>query len=257
MRDRLNKSLGSCPSNRGKSSSFSIMADMMSIFDASTFTKVDSRFLVWVSRFFYLLILVGVVYWHLVGRLEAVFDVLVGMPLGIVRRSKLKVFGGSYLMIVCLFIILIGVDIVGLLPYSFSVRSHLVFRISFGLSFWVRLVLSRLVLGRLRTSIAKLIFCGVVVVGGVFLCWMERFSVFLRWITLSIRLVANIRVGQIVSVLLGNLVVVYYFGFRSMVYFFFLLLRGVCVLVAEAVVGFVQAYLFCLLLTVYGNDHSI
>lgn len=119
------------------------------------------------------------------------------------------------------------------------------------------LILSRVVLGKLHTSIAKLVFSGIAVFGGMLLCWIEKFRIFLRWITLSVRLVANIRVGQIVSVLLGNLMVVYYFTVGSVYYLPLLLLRGVCVLAAELAVGFIQAYLFCLLLTIYRDDHSI
>lgn len=257
LKGRLKKSLGSCPKNRSLSSSFRMMIDVISVFDATTFTMADYRFLVWVGRFFYMLILVGMVYWYRVGRLEAVFGRLVSLPLGMVKESKMGILGGSHLIIPCLFITLLGVNVVGLLPYSFRVRSHLVFRINFGLSFWLGLIMSRLVLGKLHTSMAKLVFSGIAVVGGMLLCWMEKFRVFLRWITLSVRLVANIRVGQIVSVLLGDLIVIYYFIAEFSYHLPLLLVRGVCVLAAELAVGLVQAYLFCLLLTIYRDDHSI
>lgn len=109
--------------------------DVMSVFDATTFTRADFRFMVWVGRFFYLLILVGMVYWYQVGRLESVLRLLVRLPLNMVRRSKISILGGSHLIIPCLFVTLLGVNVVGLLPYSFRVRSHLVFSVSFGLSF--------------------------------------------------------------------------------------------------------------------------
>lgn len=174
-----------------------------------------------------------------------------------VARSKLVVLRGSHVLLVSLFIFLLFCNWVGLLPFVMGVRSHLVFRMSFGLSFWLRLVFSSLVVGRVYTSMSKLVFAGLPVVGGIVFCWLEKLRIFFRWFTLRLRLVANITVGQIARASVSGFLLRSYFGVAGYWVFIIILLISAGLLLVELGVGFIQAYLFCLLLSVYSSDHSL
>lgn len=186
---------------------------------------------------------------------------LLGLGLGLVedifKGSKISVIRGGNLLLSSLFFILFLCNVTGLIPFVIRVSSHLVFRMCFGLRFWLTLVLSSLVIGKLYTSISKLVFAGLPVVGGIVLCWLEKLSIFFRWFTLSLRLVANMTVGQILSASVSGLLLNLYFGLSSVFVFGRVLIVGVGLLLVELAVGFIQAYLFCLLLSVYRDDHSL
>ena len=104
-------------------------------------------------------------------------------------------------------------------------------------------------------------FSGVGVPGGAVLCWLEKLRIFLRCITLSVRLAVNISLGQVIFTLMGGLVEIYNFTWNFSVgnYFwiFLLMMVGMGFLLVEMAVGFIQAYLFCLLLRTYRREHSI
>lgn len=64
-------------------------------------------------------------------------------------------------------------------------------------------------------------------------------------------------VGQILRSSISGILLNCYFGMGSFVVFFSVLIVGVGLLLVELAVGFIQAYLFCLLLRVYSDDHSL
>lgn len=112
-----------------------MLLDVMSVFDSSVFTYVDFSFMMWLGRFSYLVILLSLVYWYKVGRFESCLLKLLSIPLEIVNKSGAGMLGGSHLMISSLFIIILGLNLAGIIGYSFPVRSHLVFAMNFSLSF--------------------------------------------------------------------------------------------------------------------------
>lgn len=74
---------------------------------------------------------------------------------------------------------------------------------------------------------------------------------------MSLRLVANMTVGQILSRSVRGILLNCYFGMASFTVLLGVLIVGVGLLLVELAVGFIQAYLFCLLLRVYRDDHSL
>lgn len=63
--------------------------------------------------------------------------------------------------------------------------------------------------------------------------------------------------GQIARASVSGLVLSLYFGMGSVIVFVGVLMVGVGLLLVEVGVRFIQAYLFCLLLRVYSDDHSL
>lgn len=87
-----------------------------------------------------------------------------------------------------------------------------------------------------------------------FLVLIETVSITVRPITLSVRLMANISAGHIVLTLVGNYITGSLFGTRI---FSAALLITIQVLytVFEFGIGVIQAYIFCLLITLYSDEH--
>ena len=84
---------------------------------------------------------------------------------------------------------------------------------------------------------------------------MEKLRIFLRVFTLRIRLVVNTAVGQAAFSLMGGLAVSYFFEGKG--WLILVVIAGVGLLMVEVAVSLIQAYLFCLLLRFYRNEHSV
>nr|YP_010426357.1 ATP synthase F0 subunit 6 [Terpios hoshinota]USL48471.1 ATP synthase F0 subunit 6 [Terpios hoshinota] len=154
--------------------------------------------------------------------------------------------------ILSLFIFLAMLNILGLFPYVFTPTAHLV--ITFGLS------LSIIIAVAISGFIAfKLNFLSILMPGGVplvlapVLIIIETLSFMIRAISLGVRLAANISAGHLLFAILSG------FAFNMMVNGLIVLsLLPVLILVfitlLEIMVAVIQAYVFCLLTTIYLGD---
>nr|YP_010688217.1 ATP synthase F0 subunit 6 [Pillucina pisidium (Dunker, 1860)]WBR65411.1 ATP synthase F0 subunit 6 [Pillucina pisidium (Dunker, 1860)] len=234
-----------------------MMSDVMSVFDVFTYGFINMGVAVWFCNFMVVAVLVSLIYFCEMGRVSIIMKFSSELVYSVVSSSKLSIMGGGGLMINSLFTFLLFCNVSGLLPFVASSSSHLIFSVSFGFSMWFGLVMSSLVMGKLYTSMSKLVFAGLPVVGGMILCWLEKLSVFFRWFTLSLRLVANMTVGQILSSSLSGILLNCCFGMGSVWVLVIVVAVSVGLLLVELAVSFIQAYLFCLLLGVYSDDHSV
>ena len=141
----------------------------------------------------------------------------------------------------------------GLLPYSFRYSSHIVFSLIFGLPLWLSLIMSRF------NNSPKAFIGGLLPAGAPrwlnpFLVLVETISIVVRPVTLSVRLVANMRAGHIVLSLIGIYASVYIFlSYRA---FILLLFIQIFYIIFEIGICLIQAYIFCLLLRLYADDHT-
>ena len=161
---------------------------------------------------------------------------------------------GYALIITPLFVILISINIIGLLPYAFRYSRHLVFTLTIGLPLWLALILSRFIY-RPTSFAASLLPSGAPDWLNPFLVQIETIRISVRPITLSFRLAANIRAGHIVLALIGIYTATALF--ISSKTFLILISIQIGYLLFEAGICVIQAYIFCLLLTLYSNDHTI
>lgn len=167
-------------------------------------------------------------------------------------RSHLKGFPS---LLVSLFVLIIIVNFGGILPYVFRTSSHLLFTLVLGLPLWLGLILSGIFYSASRVA-ASLLPSGAPRWLNPFLILIETVRIVVRPITLSFRLAANIRAGHIVLTLIRV-----YLVFSS-----FMLGRGTTLFLFFVEVGYtifefgiciIQAYIFCLLLSLYTEDHPL
>ena len=157
--------------------------------------------------------------------------------------------------LITLFFFLTSLNLLGLFPYVFRATRHLVLTLSFGLPLWLTLIISRIIYAPLRTA------AGLLPAGAP--RWLNPFLVIIETIrtgvqpgTLSFRLAANIRAGHIVITLLRIYLMVS-FWMASWKAFVILLLIQIFYFLFEAGIAIVQAYIFCLLLSLYSDAHPL
>nr|ALQ78782.1 ATP synthase F0 subunit 6 [Glycera dibranchiata] len=155
--------------------------------------------------------------------------------------------------ITSLFMLIIMINFMGLLPYTFSFSSHLIFTLSFGIPLWLSLIISSMVYNP-KTFTASLLPGGAPDWLNPFLVLIETISIMVRPITLSVRLAANMSAGHIVLGLIG----IYASSamFTSISSTLMLLSIQILYIIFEMGICLIQAYIFCLLLTLYADDHS-
>lgn len=157
------------------------------------------------------------------------------------------------LIISSLFLMLIIINLTGLVPYIFAIRRHLTITFSLRIPIWLSLI-SRRVINNPLNSISILLPRGAPEWLNPFLILIETIRISIRPITLAFRLAANITAGHVVLGLIGSYLsssLFSSFSSSSLVIltesFYIIFELGICL---------IQAYIFCLLLTLYSNDHS-
>ena len=157
---------------------------------------------------------------------------------------------GINLLCLRLFIFITGNNFLGLFPYIFTASRHLTFTISLALPLW----LGHIVYAWLKTPnniLAHLVPLGTPFILIPFIVLIELIRNFIRPLTLSVRLAANIVAGHLLLTLLrsqtpqSNLIII-----------FPLMLSLVLLGVLESAVAIIQAYVFRVLSTLYVNEVS-
>nr|YP_010236198.1 ATP synthase F0 subunit 6 [Melinna cristata]QTD82972.1 ATP synthase F0 subunit 6 [Melinna cristata] len=231
-----------------------MLTDIFSSFDPAT-SSLHNTFpspLFWASNFLILLLISASLWMHPSRATQ-----IISFPKDLMSSQVSRTFGtnlkGLTSMLSALFIILISTNLTGLLPYVFSVSSHLFLTLSLALPLWLALIMS-------SASFSVTTFLAGILPGGApawlnpFLVLVETISIAVRPVTLSFRLAANMSAGHIVLTLIGIYATAAIFssyssllmlGFIQVIYILFEL--GICL---------IQAYIFCLLLSLYSDDHT-
>lgn len=152
-----------------------------------------------------------------------------------------------------LFTIVIFINLFGLIPYIFRLSSHLIFTLRFGLPLWLSIILSSFSKD-VKASIAHFLPDGAPDWLNPFLVLIETTRIIVRPITLSFRLAANIRAGHIVLSLVGVYCAAAWF--ESIRATLILLSTTLGYILFEVAICMIQAYIFCLLLSLYSDDHA-
>ena len=158
-------------------------------------------------------------------------------------------------LLVTLFVFLSSLNLLGLIPYVFRTTSHLILTLSLGLPIWLILILSRIFFSP-TTVAARLLPRGAPDWLNPFLVVIETISTRVQPGTLSFRLAANIRAGHIVITLLRIYLIISFWAW-SWKAFLFLLAVQVFYFLFEGGIALIQAYIFCLLLSLYSDIHPL
>lgn len=170
----------------------------------------------------------------------------------VVQDNLGKVGQRFFPFVLCLFIFIAMLNILGLFPYLFVPTAQIVITLGISLS----IIMAVTLLGFFNF---KLNFLSILMPGGVplvmapFLVVIETVSYLIRAISLGVRLAANISAGHLLFAILSG----FTFNMLSngMIILSFLpMLIMIFLTLLEIMVAVIQAYVFCLLTTIYLGD---
>uniref|UniRef100_Q642W8 ATP synthase subunit a n=1 Tax=Clymenella torquata TaxID=292503 RepID=Q642W8_CLYTO len=232
-----------------------MLTDIFSALDPATNSFMTTQFtstLMWLFNFLFIFLLSSS-FWITPNRLSTLTSNVASTLYYQSTRTSGNLMKSFPSMISSLFIIIILMNLHGLIPYSFSITSHLIFTLTLGLSLWFAILLSSMMYKPMK-------FMGSLLPGGApdwlnpALVIIETISIMVRPITLSFRLAANMSAGHIVLSLMG----IYTASalFSSTLAASTLLITQMGYMMFEVGICLIQAYIFTLLLTLYADDHS-
>nr|BDQ43752.1 ATP synthase F0 subunit 6 [Duplodicodrilus acinctus] len=230
-----------------------MMPDIFSSFDPymyNTLFPSNSLFIITNTT---LILLIQAGYWMNNGRQSTLVVPLKSTIFTQLSRTFTYQLKGASSIISSTFIILILINLLGMAPYTFSTSSHLIFTLALGFPMWLSFILSSTSFSPKKT-IAHLLPDGAPDWLNPFLVIIETTSIVVRPLTLSFRLAANMSAGHIVLSLIGIYCASAWF--TSMFGTSMLILTTLGYVLFEFAICLIQAYIFCLLLSLYSDDHA-
>ena len=139
-----------------------------------------------------------------------------------------------------------------LFPFVFAYSCHLRFSITLAVPLWFSLLFSGWVKNPVIAG-GRLVPYGAPLGLTPFLCVLETVRLFIRPISLRLRLAVNIRAGHCFLSLIRQFIVAMYLFSRISMGLIFIIHVGYFIL--EVGISLIQAYIFTTLLALYSNDH--
>lgn len=229
-----------------------MIIDIFSSFDPAGFF-VFLTTITWITPFIILIIVTSNIWVT-----PTPYSLLTNSFVGIIENQSSSTYiskiNSSNNILTALFISIILVNFWGITPYNFSISSHLAFTLIIAIPLWFRIIISSF------WNCARR-FAGLLLPSGApnwlnpFLVLIETVRTSVRPVTLGFRLAANIRAGHVVLTLLR----IYASStlLSSLIPSILLVRTEIFYTLFEAGICVVQAFIFCLLVTLYADDHRL
>lgn len=181
------------------------------------------------------------------GRAQSLVEALAGQVDETIMQSTGPDGRKYFPLVFTTFLFILIANLAGLLPYSFTVTSHII--VTFALAATAFLLITLVGIANHGIGFLKMFVpSGVPPVMLVILVPIEVISYFIRPVSLSVRLFANMMAGHVLLKVLAGFVVL--LGFAGIVP-----LVAISAMTAlELLVAVLQAYVFTVLVCVYLND---
>ena len=188
------------------------------------------------------------------GRLQSVAELSYEFVASTIRSTAGSEGMRFFPLVFSLFMFILVANIIGLVPYTFTVTSHIIITVLLALLVFVTVV----VYGFWKNGLK---FFKLFVPSGIpifilpLVVFIEVFSFFLRPISHSVRLFANMLAGHIaLKVFAGFITLLAGFGIAGWVGAVLPLGMVIALTALELLVAFLQAYVFTILTCIYLND---
>ena len=188
------------------------------------------------------------------GRIQSVAEIAYEFVANTIRSTAGKEGMKFFPLIFSLFMLITVSNIVGVIPYNFTIASHII--VTAALAFLVFFTV--LIYGFYKNGLK---FLKLFVPSGIpifilpLVVFIEIFSFFLRPISHSVRLFANMLAGHIALAVFASFIPLLA-GLGIVGYFGAILPLGMVIALSalELLVAFLQAYVFTILTCIYIND---
>nr|QXT59974.1 ATP synthase membrane subunit 6 [Tuberculatus sp. 2 YL-2021a] len=214
--------------------------NLFNIFDPST--MIFNLELNWISTMLIIMLMPNFM-WIMPNRMSwiinKIFMMLNNEMLMLYKTKKIK--SPSFLFI-SLFMFIFLNNLMGLFPYIFSSSSHMIFSMTLAMPFWLFFIILS-VIKNTKNMIAHLIPIGTPMMLAPLMTIIETMSIFIRPLSLSIRLTANMIAGHLLMTLLNS---------NSMM--IVVLLIQMFMMTFELCVAMIQSYVFSILTSLYSSE---
>nr|YP_009468957.1 ATP synthase F0 subunit 6 [Peregrinus maidis]AVC55503.1 ATP synthase F0 subunit 6 [Peregrinus maidis] len=144
-----------------------------------------------------------------------------------------------------IFLLILIINLMGLIPFTFTPTSHLSISMAMGLPLWIAFMTFSW-MNFSNTMFTHLLPMNTPPLIAPLMVLIESLSNIIRPISLSVRLTANMIAGHLLMTLLGNINKI---NLMPMI-----LILQMILLSFEISVAFIQAYVFTILLTMYSSE---
>nr|QHD18706.1 ATP synthase F0 subunit 6 [Epitonium scalare] len=231
-----------------------MLLDIFSSFDDNNQVFLSLYFLNWLMSLSFLGMF-SVVYWVNGSQWSSIVEELKLVGGAQVTRGPGIKMAGLLNGVSSLFLFIILMNLMGLIPYVFSTTSHLGVSLVLGFPMWLMLIISSAQYN-FKAFIASFLPMGAPALLNPFLVIIEVVSIAVRPLTLSVRLMANMSAGHIVLTIIGSYLMVSMLSSGSFMSMLFLSGMQIFYTIFEFGIAVIQAYIFCLLISLYFDDHS-
>jgi ATP synthase subunit 6 len=188
------------------------------------------------------------------GRWQSIIEIIYENIYNMVKDNIGTVGAKYYPFILTLFLFIGFMNIIGIVPYTFTPTAHIV--VTFGMSLSIWLGCTILSIKNFKSDfLAMFMPAGSPIVLAPFLVLIELVSYAAKALTLGVRLAANITAGHLLFAILAGFTFKLFIagGFATLISLF-LMLIVIFITILEIAVALIQAYVFSLLTTIYIND---
>lgn len=182
------------------------------------------------------------------GRLQSVVEISYEFIAGMVRENVGKEGRPYFPFIFTLFMFILFANMVGMIPFSFTSTSHIVVTFSMAFAVWIGVTIIAIARHGVK-FFGYFLPSGVPVALAPIIIPIEIISYFVRPISLSLRLFANMLAGHIMLKVFAGFVVALGIAVGWLPLAFIVALTGL-----ELLIAFLQAYVFTILTCLYLHD---
>lgn len=155
------------------------------------------------------------------------------------RKNQIR----KILIVIRIFTTVLFLNLMGLIPYVFTITAHLSVALSIILPFWLGFLIFR-ILRNWNHALSHLVPLSTPIFLSQFIVLIERVSQIIRPITLSVRLAANLTAGHILIALLRSTILII-----NPISFILIIL-----IILELAVAIIQAYVITILVSIYLSE---
>nr|YP_009708260.1 ATP synthase F0 subunit 6 [Paracolopha morrisoni]QEV85462.1 ATP synthase F0 subunit 6 [Paracolopha morrisoni] len=217
-----------------------MMMNLFNIFDPST--SIFNIQFNWITSMLIILFMPNSI-WIIPNRINILYNkMFMTLNNEMLMLYKMKKTKSPSFIFIILFMFIFLNNFMSLFPYIFSSSSHMIFSMTLALPFWLFFIMMSMTLN-LKNFIIHLIPMNTPILLAPLMAIIETMSIFIRPLSLSIRLTANLIAGHLLMTLLN---------FNSMM--FIIILIQMMLMMFELCVALIQSYVFSMLSSLYSSE---
>nr|AGI97877.1 ATP synthase F0 subunit 6 [Zelkovaphis persimilis] len=216
------------------------MMNLFNIFDPST--SMFNLQMNWMSTIMIFMLIPNSL-WIIPNRINILnYNIYMNMNNEMLMLFKTKNIKSPSFIFIALFLFIFFNNFLSLFPYIFSTSSHMIFSLTLALPFWLFFIIMSII-KNLKNFIIHLIPLNTPILLAPLMAIIETMSIFIRPMSLSIRLTANLIAGHLLMTLLN---------FNSMM--FIIIFIQMFLMMFELCVALIQSYVFSILTSLYSSE---